>query len=52
LDKNKRQAFHGRRPAFESWDAVARILAGKRIRMELLCYIRRNVTFSTRRAAA
>jgi hypothetical protein len=50
LDKNKRQAFHGRRPAFESWDAVARILAGKR--MELLCYIRRNVTFSTRRAAA
>jgi hypothetical protein len=40
LDKNKRRAFHERRPAFESWDAVARILAGKR--MELLCYIRRK----------
>jgi predicted transcriptional regulator len=37
------ETFHERHLAFESWDALARVLAGKR--MELLHYVRRhNVT--------
>jgi predicted transcriptional regulator len=34
------ESFHERLLAFESWDALARVLTGKR--MELLRYVRRN----------
>jgi hypothetical protein len=34
------EVFHQRYLAFESWDALARVLTGKR--MELLRYVRRN----------
>lgn len=33
-------SFHERRLAFENWDALARVLTGKR--MELLRYVRRH----------
>jgi predicted transcriptional regulator len=34
------ETFHERHLAFESWDALARVLTGKR--MELLRYVRRT----------
>jgi predicted transcriptional regulator len=41
--------FRARNLAFESWDALARILTGKR--MELLHYVRRHETASIRALA-
>ena len=41
--------FHERHLAFESWDALARVLTGKR--MELLRYVRRNNVTSVRALA-
>jgi len=41
--------FHERHLAFESWDALARVLTGKR--MELLRYVRRNNVTSIRALA-
>jgi predicted transcriptional regulator len=41
--------FHERRLAFESWDALARVLTGKR--MELLHYVRRHNVTSIRALA-
>ena len=41
--------FHERRLAFESWDALARVLTGKR--MELLRYVRRHKVTSVRALA-
>lgn len=41
--------FHERHLAFESWDALARVLTGKR--MELLRYVRRNNVTSIRSLA-
>ncbi len=41
--------FHERYLAFESWDALARVLTGKR--MELLRYVRRNNVTSIRSLA-
>jgi predicted transcriptional regulator len=41
--------FHERHLAFESWDALARVLTGKR--MELLRYVRRNKVTSVRALA-
>jgi predicted transcriptional regulator len=38
--------FHERHLAFESWDALARVLTGKR--MELLRYVRRHDVASVR----
>jgi predicted transcriptional regulator len=43
------EEFHERRLAFESWDALARVLTGKR--MELLRYVRRNNVTSVRALA-
>jgi len=43
------ESFHERRLAFESWDALARVLTGKR--MELLRYVRRNNVTSVRALA-
>lgn len=43
------EAFHERHLAFESWDALARVLTGKR--MELLGYVRRNHVSSIRALA-
>jgi predicted transcriptional regulator len=43
------EAFHERRLAFESWDALARVLTGKR--MELLHYVRRHEIRSIRALA-
>ena len=43
------EIFHERRLAFESWDALARVLTGKR--MELLHYVRRNNVTSVRALA-
>lgn len=43
------EIFHERRLAFESWDALARVLTGKR--MELLRYVRRNNVTSVRALA-
>jgi predicted transcriptional regulator len=43
------EAFHERHLAFESWDALARVLTGKR--MELLRYVRRNNVTSVRALA-
>ncbi len=43
------ETFDERRLAFESWDALARVLTGKR--MELLRYVRRNHVASVRALA-
>src|SRR6202158_1892428 len=43
------ETFHERHLAFESWDALARILTGKR--MELLRYVRRHDVASVRALA-
>ena len=43
------QTFHERHLAFESWEALARILSGKR--MELLHYVRRHNVTSVRALA-
>jgi predicted transcriptional regulator len=43
------ETFHERRLAFESWDALARVLTGKR--MELLRYVRHNNVISVRALA-
>ncbi len=41
-----RETFHERHLAFEIWDALARVLTGKR--MELLRYVRRHDVASIR----
>jgi predicted transcriptional regulator len=43
------ETFHERHLAFESWDALARVLTGKR--MELLHYVRRHDVTSVRALA-
>ncbi len=43
------KTFHERHLAFESWDALARVLTGKR--MELLHYVRRHKVASVRALA-
>jgi len=43
------ETIHERHLAFESWDALARILSGKR--MELLGYVRRHKVASVRALA-
>jgi predicted transcriptional regulator len=43
------KTFHERHLAFESWDALARVLTGKR--MELLHYVRRHEVASVRALA-
>src|ERR1700757_1524639 len=43
------EIFHERHLAFESWDALARVMTGKR--MELLRYVRRNKVTSIRALA-
>ena len=43
------ETFHERHLAFESWDALARVLTGKR--MELLHYVRRHNVTSVRALA-
>jgi len=43
------ETFHERHLSFESWDALARVLTGKR--MELLRYVRRNHVPSVRALA-
>jgi predicted transcriptional regulator len=43
------ESFHERHLAFESWDALARVLTGKR--MELLRYVRRHNVTSIRALA-
>jgi predicted transcriptional regulator len=43
------ESFHERHLAFESWDALARVLTGKR--MELLHYVRRHNVPSVRALA-
>jgi predicted transcriptional regulator len=43
------ETFHERHLSFESWDALARILTGKR--MELLHYVRRHKVTSVRALA-
>jgi len=43
------ETFHERHLAFESWDALARVLTGKR--MELLRYVRRHEVSSIRALA-
>jgi predicted transcriptional regulator len=43
------EIFHERHLAFESWDALARVLTGKR--MELLRYVRRHKVASVRALA-
>jgi predicted transcriptional regulator len=43
------ESFHERHLAFESWDALARVLTGKR--MELLRYVRRHKITSVRALA-
>jgi predicted transcriptional regulator len=43
------ESFHERHLAFESWDALARVLTGKR--MELLRYVRRHNVPSVRALA-
>src|SRR5215471_3808135 len=43
------EIFHERHLAFESWDALARVLTGKR--MELLHYVRRHQVNSVRALA-
>ncbi|MGO9638778.1 MAG: hypothetical protein ACLPSO_12670 [Terracidiphilus sp.] len=43
------EIFHERHLAFESWDALARVLTGRR--MELLRYVRRHKVTSVRALA-
>ena len=43
------ETFHERHLAFESWDALARVMTGKR--MELLHYVRRHEVSSVRALA-
>jgi predicted transcriptional regulator len=43
------ESFHERRLAFESWDALARVLTGRRL--ELLHYVRRHDVGSVRALA-
>jgi predicted transcriptional regulator len=43
------ETFHERHLAFESWDALSRVMTGKR--MELLGYVRRNQVTSIRALA-
>src|SRR5205823_11483923 len=43
------ETFHERHLAFESWDALARVMTGKR--MELLHYVRRHKVTSVRALA-
>jgi predicted transcriptional regulator len=43
------ETFHERHLAFESWDALARLMTGKR--MELLHYVRRHKVASVRALA-
>jgi len=43
------ETFHERHLAFESWDALARVVTGKR--MELLHYVRRHKVTSVRALA-
>lgn len=43
------EIFHERQLVFESWDALYRVLTGKR--MELLSYVRRNPVSSVRALA-
>jgi predicted transcriptional regulator len=43
------EIFHERHLAFESWDALARVMTGKR--MELLHYVRRHKVASVRALA-
>jgi predicted transcriptional regulator len=43
------ETFHERHLAFESWDALARVMTGKR--MELLRYVRRHKVSSVRALA-
>jgi predicted transcriptional regulator len=43
------ESVHERHLAFESWDALARVLTGKR--MELLCYVHRHKVASVRALA-
>ena len=43
------ETFHERHLAFESWDALARVMTGKR--MELLHYVRRHKVNSVRALA-
>jgi predicted transcriptional regulator len=43
------ETFHERHLAFESWDALARLMMGKR--MELLHYVRRHKVASVRALA-
>lgn len=43
------ESFHERHVAFESWDALARVLTGKR--MELLRYVHRHQLASVRALA-
>lgn len=43
------ETFHERHLAFESWDALTRVLTGKR--MELLRYVHRNKVASVRALA-
>src|ERR1700733_12342822 len=43
------EPFHERHLAFESWDALARVMTGKR--MELLHYVRRHKVTSVRALA-
>lgn len=43
------ESFHERHLAFESWDALERVLTGKR--MELLRYVRRHKVTSVRALA-
>ncbi|MBV9549337.1 MAG: hypothetical protein JO256_06645 [Alphaproteobacteria bacterium] len=43
------KSFHERHLAFESWDALARVMTGKR--MELLHYVRRHKVRSVRALA-
>src|ERR1700722_12802907 len=43
------ETFHKRHLAFESWDALARVMTGKR--MELLHYVRRHKVSSVRALA-
>ncbi|MGB9253223.1 MAG: hypothetical protein WCC25_00160 [Candidatus Korobacteraceae bacterium] len=45
----RRERFHERHLAFESWDALARVLTKRR--MELLRYVRRNKVASVRALA-
>jgi predicted transcriptional regulator len=49
LRAERGETFHERHLAFESWEALARVLTGKR--MELLRYVRRHGVISVRALA-